>query len=198
MAAIDDLDADRTGVDVLLAGPGGDAGVPGALGLGHALHDAAVLQHDVVGGDLGAGGAKAGDRALDVGHAGVVQQDHVGRAALVPLAAIRRRDHVGGDRGIRGECLHVRVVPGRRERAVALRINSFGGQRHGTLQNRLASNNTKLNDHYPFMIAGTQLHGGRLPQFCRGVCRAHHSPPGSHRRRLPPGRRNGAMPSTLS
>src|SRR6478609_1681263 len=48
MAAIDDLDADRTGIDVFLAGPGSDAGMPGALGFGDALHDAAVLEHDVV------------------------------------------------------------------------------------------------------------------------------------------------------
>src|SRR5882762_8255507 len=39
MAAIDDLDADRTGVDVLLARPRRDAGMPGAAGFGHALHD---------------------------------------------------------------------------------------------------------------------------------------------------------------
>ena len=32
VAAIDDLDPDRAGIDVFLAGPGGDAGVPGALG----------------------------------------------------------------------------------------------------------------------------------------------------------------------
>src|SRR6202022_4216850 len=47
MAAIDDLDADRAGVDVFFAGPGCRAGVPGALGLRHALHDAAVFENDV-------------------------------------------------------------------------------------------------------------------------------------------------------
>ncbi len=174
MAAVDDLDSDRAGVDVFLAGPGRNAGMPGPLGLGHALHDPAVLQHDVVGGHLGSRRAETGDRALDVRHPRVVQQDHVGRAALVPLATIRRRDHVRGNRGIGGECLHVRVFPGRRERAVALRINSFGGKRHETLQNKRASNNTDSPDHYSFMTWLAQSHGTPLPQFCPGVCRVHH------------------------
>src|SRR6185437_10385871 len=36
---IDDLDADGPRIDVGFAGPGGNARVPGAHGLGHALHD---------------------------------------------------------------------------------------------------------------------------------------------------------------
>src|SRR6266852_6451133 len=48
MAAIDDLDADRTGIDVLFAGPGRYAGMPGAFGFRDALHDAAVFQNDVM------------------------------------------------------------------------------------------------------------------------------------------------------
>src|SRR4030081_224201 len=48
MTAIGDLDADRTGIDVFLAGPGCYAGMPGALGFRDALHDAAVLQNDVM------------------------------------------------------------------------------------------------------------------------------------------------------
>ena len=119
MAAIDDLDADRTGVDVFLAGPDRHAGMPGALGLRHALHDAAVFQHDVMCRDVGAGRAQLRDRAFDIGHAGVVQHDHVGQPALVPVAIIHRRDDVGGDRGIRGKGLHVRVGPGKRDGADA-------------------------------------------------------------------------------
>ena len=60
--------------------------MPGALGFRNALHDAAVFQHDVMRRYVGARGAKLRDRAFDVGHAGVVQHDHVGQAALVPLA----------------------------------------------------------------------------------------------------------------
>ena len=59
MAAIDDLDADRTGIDVFFAGPGRHAGMPGALGFRDALHDAAVFQHDVMGGDVGARACRA-------------------------------------------------------------------------------------------------------------------------------------------
>ena len=137
MAAIDDLDADRTGIDVFLAGPGRHAGMPGALGFRDALHDAAVLQHDVMRRYVGARGAQLRDRALDVGHAGVVQHDHVGQAALVAVAIVRRRDDVGGDRGIGGECLHVRVGPGKREGALTLRIKTSRRERterHRTTQ----------------------------------------------------------------
>ncbi|MEH2585675.1 hypothetical protein V1281_007570 [Nitrobacteraceae bacterium AZCC 2161] len=88
MAAVDDLDADRTGIDVGLAGPMGDAGMPGALGFRHGLHDAAVFHDDVMRGDVGAGGAQPGDRALGIGHAGVVQHDHIGHEAIVALAEI--------------------------------------------------------------------------------------------------------------
>ena len=72
--------------------------MPGALGFRDALHDAAVFQNDVMRGNLGARGAQPRDRAFHVGHAGVMQQDHVGQAALVPFAGIRRRDDVGSDR----------------------------------------------------------------------------------------------------
>lgn len=48
VAAIDDFDADRAGIDVFFARPERLAGMPGALGLRYALHDAAVFQHDVM------------------------------------------------------------------------------------------------------------------------------------------------------
>ncbi len=99
------------------------------LALGHALHDAAVFQHDVMRRDVGAGGAELRDRAFHIRHAGVVQHDHVGQAALVAVAIIRRRDDVGGDRGIRGESLHVRVGPGDGEGALTLRINTSSCER---------------------------------------------------------------------
>jgi hypothetical protein len=89
VTAIDDLDPDRAGIDVFLAGPKGHAGVPGAFGFRHALHDAAVFQHDVVRRYVGAGRAELGDRALHIRHAGVVQQDHVSDAAIVAVAMVR-------------------------------------------------------------------------------------------------------------
>src|ERR1700681_652728 len=61
VAAIDDLDADRTGIDVFFAGPGSHAGMPGTLGFRDALHDTAIFEDDVVRGNVGAGGAKLRD-----------------------------------------------------------------------------------------------------------------------------------------
>ena len=124
MAAIDDLDPDRAGIDVFLAGPRGYPGVPGALGFRHALHDAAVFQHDVMRRHVGAGGAELGDRAFHIRHAGVVQQDHVGEAALVAVAIVRGRDDVRRNRGIWGKGLHVGVGPGHGKGALTLRINT--------------------------------------------------------------------------
>src|SRR2546421_3483616 len=49
VAAIDDLDPDRTGIDIFFAGPERHAGMPGALGFGDALHDTPVFQNDIVG-----------------------------------------------------------------------------------------------------------------------------------------------------
>ncbi len=147
MAAIDDLDADRAGVDVFLARPTGRAGVPGALALRHALHDAAVFEHDVMRRHLGAGGAELCDRALDIRHAGVVQHDHVGLPAVVALTEIRRRDDVGGDRGIWGKGLHVHVGPGNGKGALTLRIETSRRERtrgHQIAQTGQENGNTAL------------------------------------------------------
>src|SRR6266704_4954575 len=62
MTAIDDLDADRTGIDVFFAGPIGRAGMPGALGFRDALNDAAVLEHDIMRRYIGAHRAQLRDR----------------------------------------------------------------------------------------------------------------------------------------
>src|SRR5437879_4237216 len=48
MAAINNLDAYRTGIDVFFSRPGRHAGMPGAFGFRDALHDAAVFQNDVM------------------------------------------------------------------------------------------------------------------------------------------------------
>ena len=175
MAAIDDLDADRTGVDVFLAGPDRHAGMPGALGFRHALHDAAVFQHDVMRGNVGAGGAQLRDRAFDVRHAGVVQQDHVGQPALVPIAVIRRRDDVGSDRGIRGKGLHVRVCPGERDGATP-RINTVGCERtgrHRTDQSGQENGNVSLRGdlvYYSFTMSAAQSASGLAASHFGRVC----------------------------
>src|SRR5581483_9807403 len=74
-------------------------------------------------GDVGARGAQLRNRALHVRHAGVVQEDHVGQAALVSFAEICGRNDVGGDRGVWREVLHIRDGPGQRNGA-PLRITS--------------------------------------------------------------------------
>src|SRR5262249_49180083 len=85
VGAIDDLNCDRTGVDVGFARPRRYAGVPGTLRFLHALDDATVLVDDVVRGNLGAGGGQPMHRHLAVEHAGVVQHDHVRLAPVVAL-----------------------------------------------------------------------------------------------------------------
>jgi len=52
MAAIDDLDADGARIQVVVALPAGDAGMPGALVLADKLGDAAILPDHVMGRDF--------------------------------------------------------------------------------------------------------------------------------------------------
>ncbi len=97
MPGMDDLDAERAGVDVALALPGGGARVPGAAGLRNHLGDGTILEHEVMRRDLGARIAQPGDGGLRALHAGVVQDQHVGpwdgRAvgpSAAALAVVRR------------------------------------------------------------------------------------------------------------
>ena len=123
MAAIDDLDPDRAGIDVFLAGPRGHAGVPGALGFRHALHDAAVFQHDVMRRHVGAGGAELGDRAFHIRHAGCRAAGSCREAAVVAVTMVRRRNDVGCDE-IGGKGFHVGVGPGNGKGALTPQINT--------------------------------------------------------------------------
>jgi hypothetical protein len=81
MAGIDDLDADRDGVDVLLALPPALAGVPGAALLRDQAEHAPVLLDQVMGADPGLGVAQPLQGGLARLHPGVVQDDHVRRRA---------------------------------------------------------------------------------------------------------------------
>src|ERR1700744_2426915 len=98
-----------------------------------------------------------------------MQHDHVGQAALVAVAIIGRRDDVRCDRGIRSECLHMRVGPWNREGALTLRINSRcertsrhmitqTGQENGKRNNRPGGNRTilKTNVYYSFTMSPAQ------------------------------------------
>ena len=97
VTGIADLDADGMRIDVGVAIPRRDAGVPRALALRHALDDAPVRKHDVVGRHLGVRIAQPRQRRLIVGHAGVVQQDHIRLHAILALIEIGRRNDVGDD-----------------------------------------------------------------------------------------------------
>ena len=94
MAGIDDLDADRARVDVAMAAPGRDAGVPGAAVLRHQAEDAAVLLDHVMRADFRRRVAHPRQRRVAGRHAGVVQHQHVdGRAAARVVVGGRAVDH---------------------------------------------------------------------------------------------------------
>ena len=101
VSRIDDFDADRTRIDVGFPGPGRHAGMPGAQLLRHALHDTAALEHHVMRRHLAARRAQPLQRGLAGLHASIVQQDQVGRPALLALVMIGRGHHIGDDEGIR-------------------------------------------------------------------------------------------------
>ena len=82
-----DLDADGAGIDIARPRPGAGTGMPGPVGLGHHLHDAPVLEHEVMGRDFRRRVAQALQRSLCSGHAGVVQDQHV-EGVADPNAAI--------------------------------------------------------------------------------------------------------------
>ena len=90
MAGIDDLDADRGRIEVALALPDADAGMPCASRFRHELHDRAVFLDDIMSGDLGLGVAQQVDRALRGRHAGIMQDEAIGSRETAPLAVIGR------------------------------------------------------------------------------------------------------------
>ncbi len=79
VAGIDDLDADRTAIDVGVALPERHAGVPGAALFGHQAIDLASFVDAIVRRDLGLGIAHALKRRLGGSHAGIVQDAHIRR-----------------------------------------------------------------------------------------------------------------------
>jgi len=99
---VDQFDADRAGVNIVGAGPAGDAGVPGAPRLVDEAQDRPVLVDAVVGADLGGGIAEARQGGLGAIHVGVVQQQDVDRLSRRPGVVIGRgavdQTHHGGAR----------------------------------------------------------------------------------------------------
>src|SRR5262245_66549585 len=101
MTRIDDLDADRAGIDVGLASPGRLTCVPRAPLFEHALYDSAVFEHDIVRGYLALRRGELLQSRLAVLHSGVVQHDHVRPAIVLARVEIRRRRDIGDDERIR-------------------------------------------------------------------------------------------------
>ncbi len=102
MPGIDDLDADRGGIHVPLALPAADAGMPGPPRLGHQLQHAPVLEDEIVAGHLRQRVAQLLQRERErrILHAGIMQNQTVGQATILPLAVVGRRMDLEGDRTV--------------------------------------------------------------------------------------------------
>jgi hypothetical protein len=88
MPAIDDLDADGPGVQILVTLPAGDPGMPGPAAFGHHLVHPAILPEQVMGRDLCLRVAELVEGGLARHHAGIVQHQHVdGMLAVVEVRA---------------------------------------------------------------------------------------------------------------
>ena len=84
--------------------------MPGAPRLRHELEHAPVLEDEVVGGDLRDRVAEPLQGLALVRHAGVVQDQHVGPAAVLALAVVGRGEDLRGDRAVRREARLMRVT----------------------------------------------------------------------------------------
>lgn len=102
--------------------------MPGALHFLHALDDAPVLMDDVVRGNFGACGRQAVHRHPPIGHAGVVQHDHVRLATVAALTVVGGRNDVGNDGGIRDKRHHGRQLQRRQRGAPTEELVSRGNR----------------------------------------------------------------------
>jgi len=100
MTDIDDLDADRMGIDVAASPPTAFAGVPCALLLGHHLDDAAVLMHEIVAGHAALWIAQPTHRPLARAHPGIVEDQHVRAARQPAFGVVGRRPDLVDARGV--------------------------------------------------------------------------------------------------
>src|SRR5688500_17517844 len=99
MPGIDDLDADRALVDIGLAAPMADAGVPGALTLIHQRMDASIFLHYIMAADFAGRIAQARQCFGGGRHTGVMQHQHVNHMAVAAV-------------GIRGRgCNNIEITP---------------------------------------------------------------------------------------
>ena len=95
VSAIDDLDADRRGVEVAVAFPRALTGMPGAPLFSDKLVDATVLPDEIMRRDLRSRIAELLQRPGASRHARIVQDDAIGLPTSTPLAVIGRGDKSG-------------------------------------------------------------------------------------------------------
>ncbi len=98
MAGVNDLDAERCGVDAGALAPSRLTGMPSAPRLGHQAVDGAGLVDEVVGAHPGSRVTESRERGLDAGHTGVVQDQHVhgrpgGARVVVGRRGVADSDH---------------------------------------------------------------------------------------------------------
>ena len=74
--------------------------MPGAVALGDELDDASVLGDEIVRRNFGGRVDEQRERGVRRRHAGVVEDERVRPAVPPPLAEIRRRDELGGERAV--------------------------------------------------------------------------------------------------
>src|SRR4029077_15516832 len=106
VARIVNLDADRAGIEVSLAGPQALPGMPGALGLPHHLGAANIRGDEIGARALRPLLREPVERGVRGVHAGVVQHEHVYHAVVSPRLSVRRRTPQRGERTV-GTCGHV-------------------------------------------------------------------------------------------
>src|SRR4029079_8601851 len=90
VAGIMDLDADRAGIEVGLSRPAALPGMPGALRFCYDLRDPPFLVDQIVRRDLGLLAGQPIERSVGRLHTSVMQDEHVGGAAVGALVAIGR------------------------------------------------------------------------------------------------------------
>ena len=182
MAAVDDLDPDRAGIDVFLAGPKKHAGMPGALGSPARIARCGRLPARCNAPIRRCLRCRAGRSRLPHPACRCSAAGSYRPGGLVAVAIVRRRDDVGSDRGIRGKSLHVRVGPGNGKGALTLQINTSRRERtrrHYKLKpgRRTATGVFQRQCvYYSFTLFSAQSGGRFWLAFWRSVCGAHHRP----------------------
>ena len=101
VAGVLHLDADGGRIDVSLAGPDGEARMPGALVLRHQLREEARFIKDIVRGYLALGPREPIDGLGGAGHACVMEQEHARDTRAPPGLEVGRGVQCANERAVR-------------------------------------------------------------------------------------------------